>query len=165
MVIGARFPSGPSLLGGLAPRGPFSSGPFVSTRDVGAPGCCGPRTIAHERRLGDHREHAIIAPQTPEVSDALSREVIRAVVDRNRAQIRYCYERELQKHQDLEGRVVIRWIVAATGLVARVEVSESTLPGREVADCLSSHIARWRFPEPAGGGVVTVSYPFVFRAN
>ncbi len=33
-----------------------------------------------------------------------------------------------------------------------------------VERCIASRIEAWRFPSPAGGGIVEVSYPFVFRA-
>jgi hypothetical protein len=34
-----------------------------------------------------------------------------------------------------------------------------------VEGCIVRQIRRWRFPEPAGGGVVVVDYPFIFRSS
>jgi hypothetical protein len=33
-----------------------------------------------------------------------------------------------------------------------------------VENCMTTHIRRWRFPEPKGGGQVFVTYPWVFKA-
>jgi hypothetical protein len=33
----------------------------------------------------------------------------------------------------------------------------------ELDRCINGVVARWRFPRPAGGGNVIVSYPFVLR--
>jgi hypothetical protein len=36
---------------------------------------------------------------------------------------------------------------------------------RDVEGCLTDRIRRWIFPEPKGGGIVIVKYPFVFKAS
>ena len=45
-----------------------------------------------------------------------------------------------------------------------VDVEQDTLGDAEVASCIKSLIARWRFPAPSGGSV-DVSFPFVFQAS
>jgi hypothetical protein len=40
----------------------------------------------------------------------------------------------------------------------------SRIGDAEVASCIKSLIARWRFPAPSGGSV-DVSFPFVFQAS
>jgi TonB family protein len=94
---------------------------------------------------------------------ALPREIIQRVINQHRNQIRYCYEIELQRQHDLEGRVAVRWITSATGAVARVDIAESTLNNDNVESCIRAKIRAWQFPAPAGGGIVEVNYPFVFR--
>jgi TonB family protein len=79
--------------------------------------------------------------------------------------VRYCYEVELQRNQNLEGRVMMTWVIGATGAVAKVVVKETTLNNAGVEECLRSKIMTWKFPPPAGGGVVEVNYPFVFKAT
>ncbi len=95
----------------------------------------------------------------------LPREVIQGVINENKQQVRYCYEYQLQKSKDLEGRVMVRWIIGATGRVKHAKVRESTLGSQAVEKCIEAKIRTWRFPAPSGGGVVEVNYPFVFRAG
>lgn len=95
---------------------------------------------------------------------ALPKSVIQGVIGKNRAQIRACYERVLQRDSNLEGRLFIRWVIGRDGRVARVSVVDDSLGSREVAACVTGRIGAWRFPAPAGGGTVEVRYPFVFRS-
>ena len=52
---------------------------------------------------------------------------------------------------------------AASGAVVKVIIVESTLKDEDVEACLEKAIMRWKFPAPAGGGIVEVNYPFVFQ--
>jgi hypothetical protein len=44
-------------------------------------------------------------------------------------------------------------------------VRESTLKNDAVEQCIIDRIKTWKFPAPAGGGVVTVNYPFIFKST
>jgi len=115
--------------------------------------------------LGGPKDRGMVSLSTPVVMGALPREVIQKVINDNKAQIRYCYEIELQRDQTLEGKVAVKWIIAATGAVEKVVVTESTVKSAKVGQCLSEKIKGWRFPQPAGGGIVEVNYPFVFKSS
>ena len=103
-----------------------------------------------------------VVPQEPETQGALDREIIQRVVRQNRRQIRHCYEQQLQRNPDLSGTVTMEWVISPTGDVVNASVSESTLNSSEVEQCMSQRIRQWSFPEPDGGGVVRVNYPFNF---
>ncbi|MBI5511732.1 MAG: TonB family protein [Deltaproteobacteria bacterium] len=111
-----------------------------------------------------NKEVGSVAFSAPVVMGALSREVIQKVILENRQQVRYCYELELQRQPTLEGKVVVKWVIAANGSVAKILVVESTLPNKNVEKCILAKIRAWKFAPPAGGGIVEVNYPFVFRA-
>ena len=66
--------------------------------------------------------------------------------------------------EPVSGKVVIHWTITQAGTVSGVDVEQDTLGDAEVASCIKSLIARWRFPAPAGGSV-DVSFPFVFQAS
>ena len=78
--------------------------------------------------------------------------------------IKACYERALKRNPNLSGKVVIHWTITQAGTVSGVDVEQDTLGDAEVASCIKSLIARWRFPAPSGGSV-DVSFPFVFQAS
>lgn len=98
----------------------------------------------------------------PVVSGMLSPEVIRRVIHRKMAQVVCCYEQGLAQDPQLAGRVVVRLVIRANGTVTGVTVADTTLHAPAVEACVANTVRRWQFPAPPGGGVVTVSYPFVF---
>jgi hypothetical protein len=103
---------------------------------------------------------------TPDAGDAevlgqMDRSLVAAVVKRHRNQVRYCYERELVKEPTLEGRMVVKFVIGADGAVASASLTENTV-NEAVGECVVGRFRRMRFPEPRGGGIVIVTYPFVF---
>lgn len=96
---------------------------------------------------------------------SLSREEIDRVVRRHMNQIRYCYEKELAKDPNLQGKLVGSWTIAGTGLVASASISQNTMGSPPVGTCVERIIQRMRFPKPRGGGQVFVTYPWVFAPS
>lgn len=106
----------------------------------------------------------IIVPGEPAITGSLDREIIQRVVRQHRREMTHCYEQELRRNPSLEGRVVMTWVIAANGSVVTSSVSETTLNNRNVENCMAQRIRRWVFPEPDGGGIVRVNYPFNFSS-
>lgn len=104
-----------------------------------------------------------IIPGRTTVVGGLFKEVIGRVIRRHWNEIKYCYERELQKDPNLQGKVSVMFTIDGTGGVIDASVAEDTV-GKAVSSCMTQRIRRWRFPEPQGGGQVIVTYPWVFRA-
>lgn len=96
-----------------------------------------------------------------EAHGALSREAVRRVVARHRAEIRGCYQAALPARPDLEGRVTASWQIAPSGAVsgAAIDAARSDLHQNEVETCIAHAVARWSFP--SSDGPTVVSYPFV----
>lgn len=115
--------------------------------------------------LGSGRQEKMVELSQPRIMGALPPEVIKRVINQHKQQIRYCYEVQLQRDKDLEGRVAMRWVIGKTGKVVRVQVKESSINNANVERCIASKIRTWKFPKPQGGGIVEVNYPFVFRAT
>ena len=101
----------------------------------------------------------------PKVAGALDKKTIRRVERQHRNEIRYCYEKELQKNPKLAGTVKIKFTISGTGSVVAALVNSSTLDNSKVEHCMTSKIRRWVFPEPKDGGIVTVTYPFTFSSK
>lgn len=107
----------------------------------------------------------LVMREPAEVIGGLDREEIARVVRRHRDAVRHCYERELQSRPDLEGKVVMRFVVGGNGAVLAAKAAESTLADPTVEACIARQIQTWQFPAVQGGGVVVVRYPFLFRAG
>ncbi len=98
----------------------------------------------------------------------LSREEIQRVISRVMSQIKYCYEKELNKDPNLEGKLVMFWLISGSGDVTTASASQNTFSGAAappIEQCVTRIIQRLKFPTPKGGGVVNVTYPFVFAAS
>jgi TonB family protein len=100
-----------------------------------------------------------------DVRGELSREIIRRVVRRHINEVRFCYEQELNAHPELQGRVSVRFVIDASGVVTSSAIAESTLGAPRVEGCIVTAVRRWSFPAPDGGGEVSVVYPFVLSAQ
>ena len=98
------------------------------------------------------------------VKGSLSKEVIRRIVHRHINEVKFCYERQLAKRPDLSGRVAVKFIISGTGAVQMAAVASSTLGDPGVENCIAQAVRRWTFPQPEGGGIVIVTYPFQLTA-
>lgn len=137
-------------LGGLGTRGSGLGGSgygrgggFVGQKGGGAPG---------------------VGSGDPIVLGALDKSIIDRIVKQSLPQIRYCYEKELSKNPNLKGKLVIKFTISKDGSVAEASPKSSTLGNPIVENCVAQRFLRMRFPAPKGGGIVIVSYPFVFNS-
>ena len=116
--------------------------------------------------LRDHRSRVpTISRGTIETRGSLSREVIQRVVRRHHNEVRFCYEQALNSQPNWAGRVTTRFIISSSGAVQTALVSSSTLGHQTTERCITSAVQRWAFPAPDGGGVVSVTYPFVLQST
>ena len=106
-----------------------------------------------------------IGTEQPILLGNLSASEIEEVIRRQMEALRYCYQRELQKKPDLSGKVVVKFTISKDGTVSSAAAKSSTLGSSAVEQCLVGRFLRMKFPEPKGGGVVVVSYPFLFSSR
>jgi len=98
----------------------------------------------------------------PIILGALDKSLIDAVIKRHMNQIRYCYQRELTKNPNLGGKIVVKFVIAKDGTVSSATTKSSTMGSPAVEQCINGRFLRFQFPQPKGGGIVIVSYPFLF---
>jgi len=106
----------------------------------------------------------VVKSEAPAVDGELDPNMVAKEVKSRLGAIKACYERALKRNPNLSGKVVIHWTITQAGTVSGVDVETDTLGDAEVASCIKSLVARWRFPAPAGGSV-EVSFPFVFQSS
>jgi TonB family protein len=97
------------------------------------------------------------------VFGALAKEEIRRVIRANISEVRECYLSGLDRGTAGPGKVAVKFVIADTGAVCAARIGESTVPDVAVGNCIVRAATRWQFPPPSGGGVVIVTYPFVFQ--
>jgi pSer/pThr/pTyr-binding forkhead associated (FHA) protein len=98
----------------------------------------------------------------PIILGALDKSLIDAVIKRNMNQIKYCYQRQLTKNPDLGGKITVKFVIAKDGTVSKASIKSSSMGSKDVENCITGRFMRFKFPEPKGGGIVIVSYPFIF---
>ena len=142
---------GTGVLGTIGPAGGGPGGDRLYGRMVGA---------LHPRRSRGPQ----ITLDPVSVRGSLDKEIIRRTIRRHINEVRFCYEQALVAHPSLAGRLVVQFTIAPTGRVLAALVQNTTLGSPPVEACVVGAVRRWEFPQPQGGGLVSVSYPFVLSA-
>ena len=94
------------------------------------------------------------------VEGGLDRDQIIAVINKNKGQIIYCYEKGLQSQPNIGGRVAVDFVIGAAGRITTAKVAQSSLGSRTVEGCMLQKMKTWKFPRPVGNVNVDVLYPF-----
>ncbi|MBM76530.1 MAG: hypothetical protein CMK59_14075 [Proteobacteria bacterium] len=98
----------------------------------------------------------------PVVMGALDKSLIDEEIKQHMSKIKSCYQTELQSNPSLEGRIVVKFVIGKDGSVSSTTPKEDSIGSEEVTQCVLGQFQEMQFPEPTGGGVVIVSYPFEF---
>jgi len=106
-----------------------------------------------------------VVAASPVVQGSLDKDIIRRVIRRHQNEVKYCYERVLVKQPDLAGKVDLKFVIDSAGNVSSSSITKSTIGNAEVEQCVAARAQRWKFPQPTGGGIVVVNYPFVFTTG
>jgi hypothetical protein len=106
------------------------------------------------------------APPPPAVASArgygrLDPAIIQRILRQNRGRFRRCYEDGLRASPNLQSRVVVFFVIDRNGAVSHAHDAGSDLPDSGTIGCIVRAVYGLSFPAPEGG-VVTVSYPFLF---
>ena len=96
---------------------------------------------------------------------ALDQSVVKRVIKQHTGQIRYCYQKELKKNPSLSGKVTIKFVIAKDGSVSSARTNTTTMNNPVVENCICQRFMRFKFPQPKGGGIVIVTYPFTFSSR
>lgn len=94
------------------------------------------------------------------VEGGLDRDQIIAVINKNKGQIVYCYEKGLQAQPTIGGRVAVDFTIGPAGRITLAKVSQSSLGSKFVETCMLDKMRTWQFPKPVGKVNVDVLYPF-----
>ena len=145
-------------------EGTIGEGPVLNT--FGKHGSGGGDAWRHGDQVAQlHRRSQPRGPEIttgpPTVKGGLDREIIRRIIRRHLNEVKFCYEQALVTQPGLAGRVLVHFAIAPSGQVLSSVVESSTLGNPRVELCTSQAVRRWEFPQPSGGGLVMVSYPFV----
>lgn len=125
------------------------------------------------RRIASERERAAAEDAAEDAAGTLSKQTIRDAVGAVIEDVKRCYDDQLARTPDLGGKLVVSFEIVAEegagGVVDSVEIADGSdaaiSASRELTQCIVDTIYTLELPEPEGGGVVEVSYPFVMRPS
>lgn len=165
LVGGLSGPKGTQRGTGLGDRGPgLGGGGDVGTVGSGTRGR-GPGDRDYGGvEGGPKREPRLRAGGDVITLGGLDASLVDAVIKKNLAAFRYCYQRELNRDPSLAGKVVLKWVIALDGTVSTASIKSSAMNNAAVEGCMVGRVQRLQFPQPKGG-IVVVSYPFWFEAS
>lgn len=158
--------------GGLALRGSASGGGGVG-ETIGIEGIRtqgkGGGTDRYGAAAGALNPKSSTEPHTRDTEIAviglLDKELIRKVIRSNRAQIKYCYESQLNLFPKLNGKIAVKFVISPAGSVSSSSVAQSTVGNAELEACVAGRVQAWIFPKPKAEGQVIVTYPFIFAQS
>ncbi|MBP46805.1 MAG: hypothetical protein CMH53_02610 [Myxococcales bacterium] len=95
----------------------------------------------------------------------LPRKVVQKYIRRKMGAIKACYQKGLQSNPGLQGKVAVKFLIAASGKVDVAKIKNSSLNSPGVESCILRNVKSWRFPRADGGGSTFVIYPFRFSSR
>ncbi|MFC1889491.1 TonB family protein [Thermodesulfobacteriota bacterium] len=75
--------------------------------------------------------------------------------------LRYLYKKYLRQDPALKGKIQVRFLIEASGVVSETSLVDSSLGNFALEQAILKRIRTWKFPQ-IPKGEVTVTYPFVF---
>ena len=106
-----------------------------------------------------------VPPGKEGVTETRTMEVIAKIVKDNRQPVRDCMDKVQKQLPDLEGDMVIHFVVDPEGKVRKAElnIERSTMKNPEVAECAVKTLKGISFPPSSRGMDTTVNYPYNFK--
>ncbi len=167
MVGNAGGISGLVTKGG--PGGPSGPGNTIGIGPIGTIGRAGGNQDYGQKSGGLTGKQTLdVVPTASEPEfrgGSLDKELVRKVIQDHRQQIRACFESLLNQYPDLNGKVQTQFTIGAQGQVLQSTVTQSNTGSKELDTCVANRVRLWEFPKPKGGGIVVVSYPFIFKQS
>jgi hypothetical protein len=136
---------------------------FVSGKDVDVKERAAPKGEGGDGS-GVKRAKVKFTGSSGDFSGGLSREEVDRVVKSRKGTIQACYQRVVERKQNLAGKLVVSFTIDAGGTVTstRIDKGKSTLSDSDVESCVKRQIQGLKFP--AKGGAL-VNYPFIFESG
>jgi hypothetical protein len=114
--------------------------------------------------LGGRQAGPVVDVPSGQVSirGSLSKDIIKRTIRKAMPGIVFCYTQKLQSDPSLGGRLKVSFVIMPNGGVTGAKLIEGGVQS-EVDSCVVRKMGQLAFPNPEGGGIVEVEYPFVFH--
>jgi len=106
-----------------------------------------------------HTEASVTLSPT-RIRGALPQVDVERVVKARKGIYRACYQKELNRHATLAGKLSIKFTVSADGTVTSAVAGKQHSLGQEVESCITRNIERLKFPVKTGATTASVTMTF-----
>jgi hypothetical protein len=146
-------PGGPS-----GPGGPLVANVFDKRPD-------GPGGTLRDVHFTDKPLDPKLVELPSRIVGELDEKTVQQYIRRHLNEIKWCYQDRLQQNRKLTGKLTLAFTILPNGGVNNPHCTNSTLGDAALENCISNKMSRWRFPQPADGGVVEVAYPVILKTQ
>ncbi len=95
-----------------------------------------------------------------------SAESVQKVIAQHFEELQKEFKRELKRNPNLQGQVIVRFVINERGAVDSAALVESEISDEQFLGLLLSQVRAWEFGRiPAGSGGMAVNFPFKFEAR
>jgi TonB family protein len=99
--------------------------------------------VARSGALVIKNEEPLIEAEEGGAGSGRSQDEVAAIVARHTAAIQSCYQSELRRNPNLQGKLVVRFVISPQGTVESVVIVSSSLNSDRVENCVINRIRRW----------------------
>jgi len=99
--------------------------------------------VARSGELVIKNEEPLIEAEEGGAGSGRSQDEVAAIVARHTAAIQSCYQSELRRSPNLQGKLVVRFVISPQGTVESVTIVASTLNNERAENCVVNRIRRW----------------------
>jgi len=75
-------------------------------------------------------------------------DAVQAVFSTHHGELRTCYEEVLAQGHNVQGEMLLAFVITPEGQASRVRVKRTTLGNAPVEACVAQAVRRWAFPKP-----------------
>jgi hypothetical protein len=120
---------------------------------------------AYLKKLGIKTKKGGIGGSTSgrDISYSLKKRIYREI-ERNRAQVKYCYEQYLKKTY-IYGRFLVKIRITSTGTVSHVAVLSRKFKKLRITKCIKPKMRRWRFASFSETPYIDLKIPYILQAS
>jgi Ca-activated chloride channel family protein len=92
------------------------------------------------------------------VSGGVPKAAVQIVAKRNIKEIQACYQQALQKQPGVQGKLVVKLTIEASGRVTQVNFMANPFSDQAFAACLATKLKQWRFANVNTPGEATITF-------
>ena len=119
--------------------------------------------VSKEDKNEKDKESAMIRLEKVIVSNGLSKEIVRRLIEGQMLPIQSCFHKELWKHLKKKGKIVAKIDVDSKGAIIKIVIVRDDSKNSSVVTCITRELLKLQMPPSADGKNTTIMVTFSFK--